>query len=130
MSKFIDYFGRFALFVIYVWFGILKLLGTSAANPLIEELLRKTISGLTFANFILALGIFEVLIGALFLFSRTKWLAFGLFVIHMIVTAGPLVLLPAIAWQAPYVPTLEGQYIIKNLALIALALNVTFRREH
>ncbi len=34
----------------------------------------------------------------------------------------PLVLLPKVAWVHAFVPTLEGQYIIKNLAIIAVAI--------
>jgi uncharacterized membrane protein YkgB len=40
----------------------------------------------------------------------------------MIIVALPLFLLPQITWQKFLVPTLEGQYIIKNLAIISLAL--------
>jgi hypothetical protein len=40
-------------------------------------------------------------------------------------TALPLVLLPKVCWtHFPYAPTLEGQYIIKNLVLISAALVV------
>ena len=38
-------------------------------------------------------------------------------------TALPLLLLPEVTWTAfPYGLTMEGQYIIKNLALIGAAL--------
>ena len=36
----------------------------------------------------------------------------------------PLILLPEITWRSFMVPTLEGQYIIKNLVLIAAAIVV------
>ena len=130
MYKFIDFFSRFALFVIYAYFGALKLFGASPANPLVDALLQKTIPGLSFSTFIIILGIFEIVIGLLFLFPRARWFAFGLFVMHIVITTLPLILLPTIAWQAPYIPTLEGQYIIKNLALIAVALQVTFHRQY
>jgi hypothetical protein len=48
-------------------------------------------------------------------------------------TALPLVLLPEVTWTAfPYGLTMEGQYIIKNLALIgaALVLGGTVRGGH
>ena len=41
-----------------------------------------------------------------------------------------LVLLPAVAWQQPFVPTLEGQYIIKNLAIIAVAISIVSQMAH
>jgi uncharacterized membrane protein YkgB len=42
----------------------------------------------------------------------------------MITTFGPLVYLPDEAWQKFLVPTLEGQYIIKNLVIIATAIGI------
>jgi uncharacterized membrane protein YkgB len=42
----------------------------------------------------------------------------------MITTAGPLFLLPDIAWQSFLAPTLEGQYIIKNIVVVALAATI------
>ncbi|MEO6513312.1 MAG: hypothetical protein ABIR37_01360 [Candidatus Saccharimonadales bacterium] len=32
--------------------------------------------------------------------------------------------MPELAWVKPLVPTLEGQYIIKNVLLVAIALGV------
>jgi uncharacterized membrane protein YkgB len=41
----------------------------------------------------------------------------------MPLTILPLILLPNISWQIIlFVPTLEGQYIIKNLVLISAAI--------
>jgi hypothetical protein len=42
---------------------------------------------------------------------------------HMVMTVC-LILLPAVTWMMPFVPTLEGQYIIKNLVIIALAFSL------
>jgi uncharacterized membrane protein YkgB len=44
--------------------------------------------------------------------------------IHMAVVCSPLILVPELTWQQPFVPTLEGQYIMKNLVVIALAFGV------
>jgi hypothetical protein len=38
-------------------------------------------------------------------------------------------LLPAVTWQSFFVPTLEGQYIIKNLVIIALAIALASHLE-
>lgn len=117
-------FSRLALFVVYFWFGALKLFGTSPANPLVENLLRKTLLFMTFDTFIIVLGIAEMVIGIAFLIKGFERLAILLLIPHMITTAMPLILLPAITWQGFLTPTLEGQYIIKNLLIIALALVV------
>ncbi len=115
---------RIAIFIVYFWFGILKVLGFSPANPLVDTLLQKTMPFMTFDVFIVLFGIFEVIIGILFMFPRLDRLSIPLFVFHMITTGMVLILLPAAAWAAPFVPTLEGQYVIKNIALIALVINI------
>ncbi len=114
-------FGRIALFVIFFWFGLLKVLSLSPANPLVAELEAKTLPFISFDTFILLFGLFEMLIGVLFLIPKATRLVFILFILHMITTFLPLVCLPEVTWQKPFVPTLEGQYIIKNLALISVA---------
>jgi uncharacterized membrane protein YkgB len=42
----------------------------------------------------------------------------------MITTTLPLFFLKDSVWVQPFVPTLEGQYVVKNLALIACAFNL------
>jgi hypothetical protein len=42
----------------------------------------------------------------------------------MFTTFGPLVLLTEETWQSFLVPTLEGQYIIKNLVIISTAIGI------
>lgn len=115
-------FIRVALFVVYFWFGILKILGTSPANPLVADLLEKTLPFLTFEQFIVPFALFEMLIGTLFLFHRFDRVVIFLFGFHMFATFLPLVLLPQVAWSGFLVPTLEGQYIMKNLVLIGAVM--------
>jgi len=113
---------RFSLFIVFFYFGVLKVINLSPANPLVEALFQKTIPFLTFDFFIKFFGLFEMLIGLTFLIPRLERVAIFLLIIHMITTFLPLLLLPQITWQKFLVPTLEGQYIIKNLVIIALAL--------
>jgi uncharacterized membrane protein YkgB len=120
---------RLALFVVFFWFGILKILHTSPANPLVEELLERTLPFISFNEFIIFFSLFEMLIGFVFLVPGWERLAIALLVPHMITTSLPLIFLPAITWQGYLTPTLEGQYIIKNLVIIALALGLAARLE-
>ncbi len=115
---------RVALFIVFFWFGILKVMGQSPANPLIAELLEQTLPGITFGTFIIFFGYFEMLIGILFLVPRAERVAIALLLPHMVTTVLPLILLPSITWIHPFVPTLEGQYIIKNVVIVALALGI------
>ncbi len=125
-------FGRISLFIIYFGFGLLKLIGLSPASDLVHALYLKTpiISALPFQQFYLAFALFEMVIGLLFLFKKFTKLASILFFVHIVMTALPLILLPVIAWQKFLVPTLEGQYIIKNLALVAVVLFILRNRRY
>lgn len=116
--------GRAAVFVIYFYFGLLKLLGDSPATPLAHALVDKTIGAGNFHTTYMILAIFECLIGLLFLFPKLTRVVVPLLLIHMVIVCSPLFIVPHLAFVKPWVPTLEGQYIIKNLAIIALALGV------
>lgn len=117
-------FARFALFVVFFWFGILKVIGESPANPLVSNLLESTMPFMSFDTFIVAFGLFEMLIGLSFLFPKLLRISIAILAFHMVTTLMPLILLPEITWQKAFVPTLEGQYIIKNLLIIATAMAI------
>jgi len=122
---------RLGLGIIFVWFGALKLFpGLSPA----EDLVRNTIYFVDPDIFLPVLAIWEVLIGLGFLLGffthKFERLTILLLFLQMPGTALPLFLLPEVVWtQFPFVLTLEGQYIIKNLAIVgsALALGATVR---
>lgn len=124
---------RVSLFIIYFWFGFLKVIGLSPASGMVQELFGKTvdpmmnflhISFMSAGVFVIIFGIIEVIIGILFTIpGKEKW-AIYLFFAHMITTTLPLFFLKDSVWVKILVPTLEGQYIIKNLALIACALTI------
>lgn len=121
---------RLSLFTVYFWFGALKLFGQSPANQLVGELLARTLPFISLPQFLLILGVLEMVIGLLFILPGYERLAIFLLVIHMITTALPLFLLKAITWKAFMVPTLEGQYIIKNAVIVALALAIASHLSH
>ena len=124
---------RVSLGVIFVWFGVLKPLGLSPAQPLVEA----TVGWLPFldpAGWVSVIGWWEVVLGVAFLFQGTIRLAVALLALQMVGTFLPLVLLPEVTFQAgriPYGPTMEGQYIIKNLLILSAAMVVggTARRH-
>ncbi len=113
---------RLAIFVVYFWFGMLKVLGLSPASPLVLALLDRTMPFISPEAFLVWFGLFEVLIGVVFLVPKLSRLAIALLVIHLITTVMPLFLLKSSLWTGMMVPTLEGQYIIKNVLIIALAI--------
>lgn len=122
-------FARIALFVVFFWFGCIKLFGMSPASPLAEALTAKTIGLEYFDTIFKLLAFIECVIGVLFLFPKAVRITVPLLFIHMAVVCSPLVLVPEMAWQQAFVPTLEGQYIIKNLVIIAVAFGIAAHTE-
>lgn len=120
---------RLAVFVIYFYFGVLKLLGDSPATPLAHALVTKTIGAAQFDWSFMTLALFECLIGVLFLFPKATRIVIPMLFLHMIIVCSPLVIVPHLVFVKPLVPTLEGQYIIKNVAIIALAIGVAAQTQ-
>jgi uncharacterized membrane protein YphA (DoxX/SURF4 family) len=114
---------RLSFGIIFIWFGILKPLHLSPA----EGLLKATVVWLPFGSpdsWLIIIGWWEVVIGVCFLFQKTTRLAIILLLTQMVGTFLPLVFLPGVTFQSNNIllPTLEGQYIIKNLIIISAAL--------
>jgi uncharacterized membrane protein YkgB len=124
LKKIWEPFSRISIFIIFFYFGLLKFLNLSPASPLVEALLNKTLPFISFDFFLRFFGLFEMFIGILFIIPKIERIAIFFLILHMIIVALPLFLLPQITWQKFLVPTLEGQYIIKNLALISLSLAI------
>jgi uncharacterized membrane protein YkgB len=130
ISKFMERWGvlsiRISFGIIFIWFGILKPLGISSA----ESLVLATVPWLPIFKgevWVSIIGWWEVLIGIAFLFRKTIRIAIALLALQMVGTFLPLIVLPEITFQSgyfPFAPTMEGQYIIKNLMIISAALVV------
>lgn len=117
-------FLRGAVFLVYVWFGALKLFTLSPAGPLIQTLFEKTIWFIPFGLFYVGFALFEMLIGLVFLIRGFERLGIFLIGLHLLATVLPLFFLPNITWQKFMIPTLEGQYIIKNVLIAAAAIAI------
>lgn len=114
---------RISFGIIFIWFGILKPLDISSA----ESLLKATVVWLPIGSpgfWLIVIGWWEVIIGVTFLFKRTTKIAIGLLFLQMFGTFMPLILLPELTFQNGNIlaPSLEGQYIIKNVMIISAAL--------
>ena len=117
---------RITLGIVFIWFGLLKPLGLSPAEPLVLA----TVAWMPLFDahtWLAVIGWWEVVIGVTFLFPSTLRLAIALLFLQMVGAFMPLVILSDVTFQAgrvPFAPTMEGQYIIKNLVIIAAALAV------
>ena len=116
---------RISMGIVFFWFGVLKFFpGLSPAADLAVRTITQLTFGLispTAALFILAA--WECLIGLgliIGIFMRATLL---LLFVQMMGTITPIFLFPHEVFTViPYAPTLEGQYIIKNLVLISAGL--------
>ena len=118
---------RISLGIVFLWFGALKLFPDLSPA---QGLATKTISVLTFgvvppAVSLPVLAIWECVIGlGLLAGVRLREVLLLLFV-QMAGTLTPVFLFPGeVFTRIPYAPTLEGQYIIKNLVLVAAGIVV------
>jgi uncharacterized membrane protein YkgB len=118
---------RVSVGICFLWFGALKLVpGLSPAEGLATDTILRLSGGLVPAAAIPPLlGVWEVAIGLGLLTAWRLRLTLFLLAVQLPGTMTPLVLFPerCFAW-APLVPTIEGQYILKNLVLAAAALAV------
>lgn len=113
---------RWSLAVVFIWFGMLKPFGHSEANDLIAATVYWAFDP---PLFIVILGWWEVLIGVCLLWRPLIRVALFLLALQMSGTFLPLMLVPEATWNhIPWAPTLAGQYIIKNLVIIAAAIAV------
>ena len=118
-----DYLVRIPLFIIFFWFGFLKIIDLSPAQQFVQDTVY-WMPFLSAADWTVVIGVWEVFIAVFFLFKRTTFIAMILLMIQMTGTFLPLVILPEVTFQNsnPLLPTLEGQYIIKNIIIITAAL--------
>ncbi len=116
---------RLSLGLVFLWFGVLKFFpGLSPAQGLAGETMAILSFGLLTpkaAVFLLAVwecGIGLGLLSGLFL-RATLFLLW----LQMLGTVTPLFLFPTDCFSVvPFAPTLEGQYIIKNVVLVTAGL--------
>lgn len=116
---------RVALGIVFLWFGALKFFpGLSPAQDLAARTIDVLSLGLVPPSVSLpVLAAWEVAIGVGLLIGRWMRLVLLLLFAQMLGTITPLVLFPAETWTVfPIAPTLEGQYIIKNVVLVAAAI--------
>jgi uncharacterized membrane protein YkgB len=118
---------RISVGIVFLWFGFLKFFpGLSPA----AELASRTIDILSFGLLsprlaLMILAAWECAVGIGLIFGLYLRVTLFLLWLQMIGTVMPLALFPEEVFaQVPYAPTLEGQYIIKNLVLVSAGIVV------
>lgn len=125
MAEYGIFLVRISIGIIFFWFGILKYFpGLSPA----DDLATRTIEILTFGIIagevaLVILATLEVVIGIGLIFGIFLRETLLLLFFQMLGTITPMFLFPEeVFTRIPYAPTLEGQYIIKNIVIVSAGL--------
>jgi len=116
---------RLSLGIVFFWFGVLKFFpGLSPAESLASATITLLSLGLLSPKAaVTILAIWETLIGLGLISGRFLRETLLLLWVQMLGTLTPLALFPDATFTVfPIAPTLEGQYIIKNLVLISAGI--------
>jgi putative oxidoreductase len=113
---------RWSLAIVFVWFGALKVLGVSP----VVELVASTVYWVDPDWFVPVLGVIEILVGVGLAIRWGLRLVLLVLVGQMLGTFLVFALLPEIAFQDgnPLKLTVEGEFVVKNLVLLAAAMVV------
>ena len=113
---------RVSLGIVFLWFGGLKVFGVTP----VYDLVASTVYWVDPDWFVPTLGVVEMLIGAGLILRRAMRIILALFIVQMAGTFLVLILLPDVAFQDgnPLKLTVEGEFIVKNLVLLAAGLVV------
>jgi uncharacterized membrane protein YphA (DoxX/SURF4 family) len=116
---------RLSLGIVFFWFGFLKFFPN--VSPA-QDLATRTISAITLGMIppeasLPVLAAWECLIGIGLLTGLWMRATLLLMFVQMLGTITPMFLFPdEVFLRFPYAPTMEGQYIIKNLVLVSAGL--------
>ncbi len=118
---------RLALGLVFLWFGAIKFVPgwSPAADLAIRTIDRLTLGLMPAGASLPILALWESLIGIGLLSGKFLRFTLLLLFLQMPGTMLPLLFFPSETFvHVPYSPTLEGQYIIKNLVLVSAAIVV------
>jgi putative oxidoreductase len=111
---------RLALGSVFLWFGALKVFGSSPVASLIQE----TYTFMPISIFMLILGVWEMIIGIGIILKRALRFVLILLGIHLIGTFTAIGFNPGIFFVQgiPFCLTVDGEFVIKNVVLMTAAL--------
>lgn len=111
---------RIAIGIIFLWFGILKMIGMSP----VVGFLAQTYPLLSSEVGVWALGLIETVIGAGLCFRRMLKLSLVLLWFQLLGTLGTFFLAPSAMFQGgyPLFLTFEGEFVLKNIVFFAASM--------
>jgi uncharacterized membrane protein YkgB len=126
LARFSIVFLRVSLGLVFLGFGVLKFFpGVSPAEDLAERTMETLTLGFVPGNVgIVGVALVETAIGLSLTTGRYRRFGLALLGLAMVGVLSPLVLFPDDLFTRPYEPTLAGQYVFKDIVLLAAALVV------
>lgn len=122
-------FLRLSAGFIYFYFGILKFYPDLSPAELIagQSMMVVSLHWLDAQTALWWLAVLECGIGLCFIFNFYLQWVFFVFILHQASTFIPLFIFPEHTFKfVPFAPTMEGQYIMKNLISVAAGWTVLF----
>ncbi len=115
---------RVSLGIVFLWFGALKVTGTTPVADLVAQTLYWM--PIPAAQAVIFIGWWEVLIGLGLLIGRWLRITLVLMFLQQLGTFLVLVLLPQVAFQHgnPLLLTVVGEFVVKNIVLVSAGLVV------
>jgi uncharacterized membrane protein YkgB len=111
---------RISLGIVFVWFGALKVFGVSPVADLVASMM----SWLPRDVAVRGLGVLEVVVGLGLLGGFAIRVILALFFVQMLGTFAVLVVHARDAFDGPLHLTLLGEFVVKNLVLLAAGLAI------
>ncbi len=118
---------RVAFGVVFFWFGALKVAGVSPVGDFVAG----TLPWFDRAWLVPALGLLEMAIGVSMIAGRALFLVCAVLVGHLTGTFLSLIMQPELTFQGgnPLALAADGEFVMKNLVLVAAALVLAARFE-
>jgi len=117
---------RLSLATVFLWFGLLKLANVSP----VVVLLKSFFPLLANAPFIELLGFVEVCIAVGLIINRLSKQTVFLMILHLLATLTVALLSPQLIFSPRFpILTMAGEFLVKNLVLIAGGIVIMFSRE-
>ncbi len=119
---------RFAFGVVFFWFGALKVAG---ASP-VADFVAGTLPWFDRAWLVPTLGLFEIAIGVALIVNRHLFVVCMVLVAHLAGTFLALLMQYDIVFQHgnPFMLAMAGEFVVKNLVLVAAALVLAAGNRH
>lgn len=113
---------RLALAVVFVWFGALKVVGASPVTGVVHQVAPALATRPT----VVAIGVMEIVIGVGILVGWAIRVTLALFFAQMVSTLAIMALRPDLTFRRgnPLLLTTLGEFVVKNLVLIAAGLAI------